>query len=131
MAPPAHARWKKGQSGNPGGRPKGESITAALRAALQREHNGRTIAELIAERLVREALSGKFPFAKEVLDRTDGKVAERHEISGRGGAPVELDLSLTDEQKVELALRYGCLDVLSPRLRELAERRQREEGGRQ
>lgn len=64
--------WKKGQSGNPGGRPRNESLTARLRRVLAQEHNGREIADLIAERIVKEALSGKFPFAKELLDRLEG-----------------------------------------------------------
>jgi hypothetical protein len=83
-SPPEHTRFRKGQSGNPGGRPKGRSITAALRELLDREHNGRVIAELIAERLVRDALQGKFPQAKEILDRSDGRVTERHEVAGTG-----------------------------------------------
>jgi hypothetical protein len=66
--------WKKGQSGNPGGRPKNESMTARLRRVLAQEHNGREIADLIAERLVKEALSGKHPFIKELLDRVEGPV---------------------------------------------------------
>jgi hypothetical protein len=78
--PPEHTRFKPGQSGNPGGRPKGRSITASLRKLLEQEHNGKPLAELMAERMVKEALSGKFPFLKEVLERTDGKVKELHEL---------------------------------------------------
>ena len=33
--PPAEYRWKPGQSGNPGGKPKGTSITAQLRRLLK------------------------------------------------------------------------------------------------
>ena len=73
-------QWAKGKSGNPGGRPKGKSVTAALRALAESEHNGKSVVELLAERLMREALSGKFPFAKEVLERLDGKVADTHKV---------------------------------------------------
>lgn len=31
--PPVHSRWKKGQSGNPGGRPRGKPVTDLLRQA--------------------------------------------------------------------------------------------------
>jgi hypothetical protein len=88
-------RWQKGQSGNPGGRPKGVSVTASLRAILAREVNGKTVADLIAERMVKDALSGKFPQAKEILDRADGKVTDKHEISGdkAGGEIVILRVS--------------------------------------
>jgi hypothetical protein len=81
--PPAEHRFKPGQSGNPGGRPKGESITSSLRKILEKEHNGKQIMELVAERLVKEALSGKFPFVKELLERTEGKVKEMHELQSQ------------------------------------------------
>jgi Family of unknown function (DUF5681) len=86
--PAAHLkdhRWTKGKSGNPGGRPKGKSVTAALRALAESEHNGRPVAELLAEQLMKQALSGKFPFAKEVLERLDGKVADTHKLEGTTG----------------------------------------------
>ena len=74
-------RWKPGQSGNPGGRPKGESVTATLRRMLQQEHNGKTIQEILAERVIKEAISGKFQFAKELLDRLDGRPAQKVEVA--------------------------------------------------
>ena len=80
QVPPPEHRWKPGQSGNPGGRPKGQSITASLRALLEKEHNGKRIVDLLAERIMKEALAGKFPFAKEVLDRADGKVTDKLEV---------------------------------------------------
>lgn len=81
--PPVSTRWKKGQSGNPGGRPKGLGITAALRELAATEHGGKPIAALIAERMVKEALSGKFNFAKEVIDRLDGKVPDKHQVESK------------------------------------------------
>jgi hypothetical protein len=74
--------WKPGQSGNPGGRPKGRSVTALLRELLDQEHNQKKLAELLAERLLKEALTGKLGHIKEVLDRTEGKVADRVQIEG-------------------------------------------------
>lgn len=76
-------QWKKGQSGNPGGRPKGESITATLRRLLEQEHNGKTIQEILAERVIREAISGKYSFAKELLDRVDGRPAQKVELAAQ------------------------------------------------
>jgi hypothetical protein len=73
-------RWEKGRSGNPGGRPKGKSITAALRELSLTEHNGKTLVQLLAERLYKDALSGKFPQAKEIIERLDGKVADHHKV---------------------------------------------------
>jgi hypothetical protein len=80
QVPPPEHRWKPGQSGNPGGRPKGQSITASLRALLEKEHNGKRIVELLAERIMKEALAGKFLFAKEVIDRADGRVSDKVEV---------------------------------------------------
>ena len=82
LPPPVATRWKKGQSGNPGGRPKGESITARLRRVLEGEHNGRVLLDLLAERIAKEALSGKLAFVKEVLDRLDGPVNQKREADG-------------------------------------------------
>jgi hypothetical protein len=53
MPPPVEYRWQPGKSGNPGGRPKGQSITAELRVLLEKEHNRRRIVELLAERFIR------------------------------------------------------------------------------
>lgn len=78
--PPVEHQFKPGQSGNPGGRPKGTSLTAVLRRVLEREHQGRPIGELLVERLVKEALSGKLPHLKEVLDRVEGRVVERMKL---------------------------------------------------
>ncbi len=66
-----------GQSGNPGGRPKGDSVTTWLRRKLQDEPiPGQTRAERIAETIMRAAEDGDPKLIKELLDRTEGKVAE-------------------------------------------------------
>jgi hypothetical protein len=79
--PPEEYRWKPGQSGNPGGRPKGESVNALLRRVLEQEHNGKQIKEILIERLVKEAIAGKYNFLREVLDRLEGRPAQRVELS--------------------------------------------------
>ncbi len=89
--PPREHQFKKGRSGNPGGRPKGTSVTAELRRLLDEAHNGKAIATLLAERMVRDALAGKAGAAKELLDRAEGKVTERVEVQG-GGAYVVLNV---------------------------------------
>ena len=67
----------KGKSGNPGGRPKGRSITAELRKLLDQ---GETASEL-ADVLYRMSKKD-LPALKELLDRTDGKVTDVHRIEG-------------------------------------------------
>lgn len=82
--PPKEYQWKPGQSGNPGGKGKRESLTAMLRRVLEKDHNGKSIGELLVERLVKEALGGKLPHIKEVLDRVEGRVKEKIEVEAGG-----------------------------------------------
>lgn len=120
--PPEEHRWKKGQSGNPGGRPKGESVTSALRRLLESEHGGKRLLDLLAERILKEALSGKHAFVKEVLDRTEGTVNQKHEVKV-GPRPLQDILAeITDEQLVEMAIRQNRVDLLPVALREKAHR---------
>ena len=71
--------WKKGESGNPKGRPKDKPITAALRELMDR-NDGEAIKALAAVAL-KNALKGDFRFAKEILERIDGKVAEQLDLN--------------------------------------------------
>lgn len=84
--PPIEHRFKPGQSGNPGGRPKGTSITAELRSLLQQEHSGKAIATLVAERLLKEALGGRHNHIQILLDRTEGSVQQQLRVQA-GTAP--------------------------------------------
>ncbi len=79
--PPVASRWKKGQSGNPKGRPRGTGLTDAVRKLIASEHNGRPLVDILAERIIKEALSGKFPFTKEVWDRLEGKGTEKLDVT--------------------------------------------------
>lgn len=86
-SPAAHLKghqFQKGKSGNPAGRPRGKTITAALRELSLTEHNGKQLVELLAERIMKEALSGKFPFLKEALERLDGKVPDKAIVESKG-----------------------------------------------
>ena len=69
-------QFKPGQSGNPGGRRSGRSLTSYLRDGLDEvTEGGRDARELIAERLIDLALSGDRQAIRDVFDRVDGKVA--------------------------------------------------------
>lgn len=89
--PPKEYRWKPGQSGNPGGRPKRKVLSDAYRAQLEElvpgDKQGRTWAEFIAAKAILEAAKGKIPAAAEIADRTEGKPRQAFEIKG----------SITDE----------------------------------
>lgn len=80
-APPKEHQFKPGNCANPGGRPKGRSITALLNKILDEKAPGgdKTIGELVARQLIRQALGGKNDAIKELLDRTEGKATQKVE----------------------------------------------------
>jgi hypothetical protein len=77
-------RWKPGQSGNPGGRPKTALLSHACRellaAPLPNDPQGRTYAEAIAETLGQKAIAGDIRAAQEIADRAEGKPRQSLEI---------------------------------------------------
>jgi hypothetical protein len=112
--------FRPGQSGNPGGRPKGRTLTGILRELMEREHNGRPVIEILAERVLREALTGKFPFAKEVWDRVEGRVTEKHDVSVKPMTLQEKVALITEDELIDMAVRHDLLDKLPTHLRERA-----------
>ena len=79
--PSPETRFKAGNRANPGGRPKGRSITAAIRDYAERRDiaghaitAGRTVADTVVETLFRLALKGDLIAIKLILDRHDGPV---------------------------------------------------------
>lgn len=86
--------FQPGQSGNPRGRPrKGAHITDFLRwgaAQAVSDEDRRTRAEAVALKALEQAMAGDPAFARLVLDRLDGPVAQKQEISGPDGGPVVL-----------------------------------------
>jgi hypothetical protein len=83
-----------GRSGNPGGRPKGRSLTALLRERLDEidEATGKSIAQLIVEGWVNAARDGNVPAIKEALDRTEGKVPDKLETKNDTNVSISLHL---------------------------------------
>ncbi len=89
--PPKDNRWKRGQSGNPKGRPKNTVyLSEMLRDQLDQvpdtidgEPNTKTWRDLICDSILRAAVKGNQPaLTKELLDRIEGKVTDRHHIEG-------------------------------------------------
>jgi Family of unknown function (DUF5681) len=76
--------FKKGQSGNPGGRPKSRLLSEAYKRLLETEvgkgKNAKTVAELIAEKMGKEARAGKVNAASELADRVEGKPRQAYEV---------------------------------------------------
>jgi hypothetical protein len=85
-----------GWRGNPGGRPRKAPITDLIRQALDRREidgkplpGGKTVAETLAEVMLAQAIGGRFSFAKEVLDRLEGKTTGPN---GSGDVPTVVDV---------------------------------------
>lgn len=80
-------RFKPGESGNPGGRPRTGALARACRAMLERpvpgDRQGRTYAQQIAERLADLALKGHTPSIRELADRAEGRAGQSLEIETR------------------------------------------------
>lgn len=86
--------FKKGQSGNPGGRPK-NLISDASRDWLKRidERTGRTNAELVAEAQGKVALEGDTGSYCAIRDTTEGRPAQtqQHEIISNDPIKVQVE----------------------------------------
>ena len=105
--PPAQTRFKKGQSGNPNGRPKGTLnlatvITKTLRERVVINENGQrkivTKLEAAVKQLVNKAASGDLPAFRQL----SGLLQMAEQWSGQAAAPTAV-LSEVD-QKVMLAI---------------------------
>lgn len=84
--------FQKGQSGNPGGRPKGPSLKAELIRQLGKKgDDGRKNVDAIAAALIEQARDGKIEAIREILDRVDGKVPQQQQVMGDGGGPVRIE----------------------------------------
>lgn len=117
----AGTRWKKGTSGNPGGRPKSRLLSEALRTRLAEvkpdDPAGRTYAEVVAENLVQIACSegaGAVHAASEIADRLEGRSRTQVEFADitaelRNKSDAELQFYLdnsrwpSDEEKALLS----------------------------
>lgn len=91
-----------GQSGNPGGRPKGSvSITRHIREALERQDEEE--ARLLADAIIKQAKEGNSAALKTVMDRIDGPVKEETEHSG--GITIKVEFG--DDPAAAVAPRPG------------------------
>jgi hypothetical protein len=75
--PPEHTKFKKGQTGNPNGRPKKiPELRELLANVLGDEKDGKTAAEAILMAIRNKAIKGDVRAAELLLDRAYGKAAQ-------------------------------------------------------
>ncbi len=72
-APPREGRWKPGQSGNPGGRPRWKPLTEALQRLYDEQPE---LLDQLAARLTVKAGQGDVSAWNTICDRLEGKVAQ-------------------------------------------------------
>jgi hypothetical protein len=91
---------------NPGGKPRPEPITSRIKALLELKdingtpiRDGKQVADLVAEALVRGAIKGNPRILSMLLDRVEGKVLERLLVSsqGTGGPDISVVLAMVRE----------------------------------
>jgi len=76
--------WKKGQSGNPKGRPKLPDIREALAKVLAEEKDGVTALEATLAALRAKATKGDVRAAEALLDRAFGKAKQSVDVTSDG-----------------------------------------------
>jgi Family of unknown function (DUF5681) len=117
--PPVETRWKKGQSGNPGGRPKKKPLSDAYRKSLSlvitpemaKEMRlpagiaGMTIADVIAMGQAMAAIKGSTIAAREIADRIEGRVDVSEEERNPGPMIVVIHAPRPNREGFEAELR--------------------------
>jgi len=99
--------FKKGESGNPNGRPPAEwSWSGTLRRLAEEEQaKGIQLKELMGKSLIKEGLKGNIPAIKEFGDRIDGKANQGVDLNHSGEVIVRIEKSggfTTEGQKDEI-----------------------------
>jgi hypothetical protein len=79
--------FRKGQSGNPNGRPKRKPIEEALVGILTMPD-----AVLVAKAIIRAAKHGNVKAFNSLADRVDGKVPQPVAVTGGNGGPLVIEI---------------------------------------
>jgi hypothetical protein len=93
---------KKGFTANPGGRPKGKSLTSRIREALMKPSNieGKTYEDLLVDRILVESIqNGSSKIINHLWDHVDGKAMQKIDHS-TGGEPISGFTYVTPETTV-------------------------------
>lgn len=96
--PPEHSKFKKGQSGNPNGRPrKLPELDKLLFDVLGEEKDGISAAEAILKALRFKATKGDIRAAEVLLDRAYGKATSKIDLTS-GGEKLQTTVIVQNEE---------------------------------
>lgn len=84
--PPMHSRWKKGQSGNPKGRPK-----KVLQAERIAENSIEEAMKVLQKLLKSDDERVRLAAAERICDRVMGKAKQSVDVSSEKKAPADYD----------------------------------------
>jgi hypothetical protein len=88
--------FKKGQSGNPNGRPKMPNLKEACAAVLADEKDGMTALDAVLKALRNKAIKGDVRAAQELMDRAYGKATQAIDLNAHLSAKT-LVMIVTDK----------------------------------
>ena len=97
--PPEHSKFKKGQSGNPNGRPKLRDIKEVLTDLLSQEKNKQQLVDAVMTVVVNKALKGDLKAADMLLSYTYGKPTQKTEITGADGERIDFKVEVVQGEK--------------------------------
>ena len=94
-------KFKKGESGNPNGRPKGtlRDIKVVLQDLLSQEKNGTQLIDGLMSVVVNKALKGDLKAADMLLSYTYGKPTQKTEITGADGERIDFKVEVIQGEK--------------------------------
>ena len=103
--PPKDARWKKGVSGNPRGRPKKQdSLTSLLREEIVKicpaDKQNRTWGEIVMRATLQLAMKGNQTALREIWERLDGKIAQTNKLQFGGSEGKQIKISVVYEDAI-------------------------------
>jgi hypothetical protein len=96
--------FKKGQSGNPNGRPKMPNLKEACAAVLADEKDGMTALDAVLKALRNKAVKGDVRAAQELMDRAYGKATQAIDLNAQVNSKTlvmvvsDKDIDETDEK---------------------------------
>ena len=98
--------FKKGQSGNPAGRPPNlPELDALMALVLSEEKDSKTEAETILRKWIELAKKGNLKAGEMLFDRGYGKPRQAMEVTGKDGKDLEFGINQASQDKIASLLK--------------------------